>query len=113
MIKWSLMFALLSIPACASATGRDCSSPIGAAVPNGITARAIALAVIAAHQKPDVSKTFVLEVEADGTDGWIASQDIPPIAGKNGDVLITNGGGGLKMHIDRCSGTVSQVHYNR
>jgi hypothetical protein len=82
-------------------------------VPDASMARSIALAVIAAHQKPDVSQKYVLEVEPDGTKSWIVSQDIPPVAQKNGDLLVTAGGGGISMHIDRCSGAISKAYYQR
>ncbi len=113
MIVRLLVAALLTASACASAVYGECGSAISAAVPDATTARLIALAVIAAHQKPNFSARYVLKVGPDGTKGWIAFQEIPPVAKLNGDMLVTPGGGGIGMHIDRCSGAISQLHYQK
>jgi hypothetical protein len=86
---------------------------MGAAVPDASTARAMALAVITSRQKPDVSKRYVLEVEPDGSKGWIAFQYVSTVTQKNGDLLVSAGGGGLRMNIDRCSGAISELYHQR
>jgi hypothetical protein len=113
MIVRCLAAALLIVPICANAADRECSSAIGAAVPDAATARAIAAAVMSAHQKAEISKRYLLEVEPDGETGWIAFQGIPAVSKPNGDTIVTMGGGGLGMHIDRCSGAISEFHYQR
>jgi hypothetical protein len=113
MIARWLAAILLAVPVCANAAGRECGSAIGAAVPDVTTARAIALAVIAAHQKLEVSKRYNLKVERDGSAGWIAFQTIPPVAKPNGDTIVTAGGGGIEMHMDRCSGAISELYYQK
>jgi hypothetical protein len=91
----------------------QCRTSIGAIVPDANTARQIAVAVIAAHQKPENSEKFELEVEPDGDSSWSAYQYIPPATGRNGEIIVTEGGGGLSMKIDRCTGAISQVYYQR
>lgn len=104
---------LVMIPACASAAGRECDLALGSAVPDAATARAIATAVIAAHQKPETSTRYNLHVEADGSAGWIAYQATPPERQPNGDTVLTAGGGGIEMHINRCSGAISRLYYEK
>jgi hypothetical protein len=104
---------LFVLPFAAQAGARECASPLGAAVPNARTARAIAEAVIAA--RPVKLKGYVLHVSK-GEDGWDASQSpppAPPIRNAQGQLLETLGGGGLQMHIDRCTGKISKMHYQR
>ena len=113
MIVRLLAAALLIVPICANAADRKCDTAVGAAVPNAATARAIALAVIHAHQKAEVSKRYVLTVGPDGSTGWIAFQSIPPVRKPNGGFILTEGGGGLGMHIDRCSGAISELYYQK
>ncbi|WP_420382011.1 hypothetical protein [Novosphingobium sp.] len=109
MIGRLIIVMLIALPVRASAANGECGSPIGAAVPNALTARAIALAVIAAHQKPGISKRYILEIERDGNQGWIAYQRMPPAWPWNSSF----GSGGLEMHINRCSGAISEVYYEK
>jgi len=95
------------------AAADQCQTSIGAIVPDANTARQIAVAVIAAHQKRENSEKFELEVEPDGDSSWLAYQYIPPVKGRNGEIIVTDGGGGLSMKIDRCTGAISQVYYQK
>lgn len=113
MIARWLAAILLTLPVCASAAERGCSLALGPAVPDAATARAIAIAVIAARQKPEVSKRYDLKVERDSPEGWIAYQAIPPERQPNGDIVLTAGGGGIEMHINRCSGAISELYYQK
>jgi len=95
------------------AAADQCQTSIGAVVPDANTARQIAVAVIAAHQKRASSDQFMLKVEPDGDSSWSAYQYIPPVTGRNGEIIVTNGGGGLSMKIDRCTGAISELYYQR
>jgi hypothetical protein len=56
----------------------------------------------------------VLHVEQDGETGWVVYQslpDSPPDA--DGKITVSAGGGGLGMRINRCSGAMSSVYYQR
>jgi hypothetical protein len=53
-------------------------------------------------------------VEADETgNGWVAYQRMPMKRATNGNLIVSAGGGGIGMHIDRCSGAISDVYYQR
>lgn len=112
MARW-LAAILLTLPVRASAADRRCSLALGPAVPDATTARAIATAVIAARQKPEVSKRYNLKVGRDGSEGWIAYQATPPERQPNGDIVLTAGGGGIEMHVNRCSGAISELYYQK
>ena len=108
------MFSLiLAFMPFAPAVASPCHSPLGALVPDVQTARAIAVAVIAAHQKPNISKRYTLEIEEDGGDRWLAYQYMPPVVSASGEITVTMGGGGLSMRVDRCSGEITEVHFQR
>lgn len=90
-----------------------CTSPLGAAVPSVRTARAIAKAVIAS--RPVKLRGFSLNVGRSG-DGWEASQSLSPTRptrNADGQLIATFGGGGLHMHIDGCTGEISNMYYLR
>lgn len=91
----------------------DWKPPLGAAVPDEGTARAIAQAVIAA--RPVKLKEYSLKLVRSG-DGWDAAQSratTPPVRKVDGQVIAMLGGGGLHMHIDRCTGEISNMYYVR
>ena len=113
MIARMFIGALLTVSLCANAPDRKCSAGMGAAVPNAETARAIAMAVIRAYQKAEISKRYVLTVEPSGGSGWTVFQRFPPVKKWYGDIDYTKGGGGLEMHIDRCSGAISELYYQK
>ena len=107
---------LLASPVCANANELECKSPLGAAVPDIRTARAVATAVISARQTPKRSKEYRLVVEADyeRLGGWVAFQSLPQPRSRDPETMIViHGGGGLQMRIDRCTGEISDLHYSR
>jgi len=108
-----MILLVLACPAVADAKNRACASPLGAAVPDIRTARAIAEAIIAAHPGPSKREGYVLHVQRDGNSGWSAAQSAPAPSDRNGHMVATFGGGGLRMHIDRCSGRISDMYYLR
>lgn len=94
----------------------DCPRALGPVVPNAKTAKAIAVAVIAARQSTDHAKKYRLYVESDEErpGGWIVFQSLP--FARSGDpnyINVITGGGGITMRIDRCSGEVSDMYYQR
>ena len=59
---------------------------------------------------------YILTVEADEHDPrkWRASQGLPPTPPTtDGTIVVTAGGGGMTMVIDRCTGEVSDIHFIR
>jgi hypothetical protein len=60
---------------------------------------------------------YALKVAPDRDDPgkWLASQDLPPPRGKlrPGWIWVQAGGGGLGMRIDRCTGAISDLYYQR
>jgi len=99
-----------------AATGGDmrkCDIGVGELVPSAQVARELAEAIIRNRQTPEQRSRYVLHIEQDGN-GWIAFQALPDRAATaSGDTVITAGGGGLGMRIDRCNGAISEIHYQR
>ena len=52
------------------------------------------------------------EDEGDHWSLWQSNDDPMPKAGPN-EVIVSAGGGQLLMNIDKCSGAVSDAHFNR
>ena len=100
-------------PGLAWAKMTRCRSYFGPVVPDAGTARKIALAVIEAHQRPELIKTYRLDVAQDSDGNWIVDQGIPPQLSKSGRIILTEGGGGLAMTIDRCTAQVSQFYLQK
>ena len=113
MLRGWIILLVLPIATQAVAKVSPCASPLGAAVPDARTAIAIARAVIAG--RPVKGKGYLLHVGRE-RDGWIASQSLPPAPtarNQEGHALETFGGGGIRMHIDRCTGEISDMYYLR
>jgi hypothetical protein len=107
---------LLTFPVCANAAQTECRSPLGAAVPDVATARAIATAVISARQTTEISKKYRLFVEPDSerAGSWMASQALPQPRNRDPKtIVLIRGGGGMQMRIDRCTGEISDMYYSR
>lgn len=107
---------LFAFPACANAAPRECYSPLGAAVPDVATAKAIAMAVISARQTSSISKKYRLSVELDTEQegSWMVSQGVPQPRNRDSKtIVIMTGGGGMQMRIDRCTGEITDMHYAR
>jgi hypothetical protein len=83
-------------------------------VPSEQVARELAEVIIRSRQTPEQRSRYVLHVEQDGETGWVVYQslpDSPPDA--DGKITVSAGGGGLGMRINRCSGAMSSVYYQR
>jgi hypothetical protein len=92
--------------------------------PDETSARRIAEAVIrnvpasaSARSAAAAGRPYVLAIERDRDDAkdWIAVQSPrhvrrPP---KPGEIEVQSGGGGLDFRIDRCSGAISRLYYQR
>lgn len=78
------------------------------------TAKAIYLAVGRAQHIPYFAKYPDIVVE-DAGDHWAVSQtDNRPLpAPKPGTVIVSLGGGQLRMNIDKCKGTISEAWLNK
>lgn len=76
-------------------------------MPNAETARNIAAAIIAARQSPGETRKYQLLVEPDGHNPglWLAWQ------ARSGEPAL--GGGGISMRINRCTGSISNLHHQR
>lgn len=83
----------------------DCRSPVAL---DQDSARRIAEREIAARPRPG---RFVLHVEVDrDVTRWRAWQSVAP---RPGERRTMRGGGGISMTIDRCTGAVGNLHYQR
>ena len=87
-------------------------------VPDARAARRIAEAVIASDPHPN-HRNYIQRVIPDDEDSgkWIAFQIQPerrlrrPL--QPGEVIVSAGGGGIEMRIDRCTGAISRLFYSR
>jgi hypothetical protein len=108
---------LTSQPAYA-ASSASCAKEAGYIGGPYVPSRDVAIAIYRAVAKaiaPDKVKEYpIIHVEDDG-DRWTVSQtrreQDPRV--KNGEVVVSTGGGGLSMSIDKCTGAVSQAAFSR
>lgn len=109
-MKLSVIIAALGCTVISSAEARNlrCELPL---VPTEKVARGVAEAVISGRMSSERMAEYVLNVEQDehDPDKWAVWQGVPP----NPDGTITGGGGGMQMRIDKCSGKISNAHYQR
>jgi hypothetical protein len=106
-------FGLLFCMASAAAASQNCKLALGEAVPNAETARRIAEAVTAAHQRPSLRAKYGLKIETD-KGNWVAYQaplEYPRL--NHNTIIVTTGGGGIQMHISRCTGTISEMYLQK
>jgi hypothetical protein len=89
-----------------------CPSVLGAAVPDAATARTIATAIIRARQSPEVMKRYTLHVDVERYGNWRVWQGIPERYDAK-SIIITNGGGGIAMTINRCTAAVSDFYFQK
>lgn len=99
----------LALSASGKAAEPKCSSYFGPIVPDAMTARTIAVAVIRAHQRPEKRMQYELKIGRDPNGNWSAFQGLRPARDRRGNIVVTEGGGGFSMTIDRCAGTVSDL----
>ena len=76
-------------------------------VPTAEVARGIFVAVAKPLQSEQAASGYVLTIADEGA-VWVVFQALPDRPG----VIIT-GGGGLQMRIDKCTGAISRMHYER
>jgi hypothetical protein len=85
--------------------------------PDEAAARRIAKSTLAAGPVRHPNRRYALKVRPDPEDPgrWIAYQSQPPPRPdpRPGWLTVQAGGGGLGMRIDRCTGAVSDMHYQR
>jgi hypothetical protein len=105
---------VLLASAAAGGETRKCDIRVGELVPNAQVARDLAEVIVRSRQTPEQRARYELHVEPDGETGWVVFQglpDGPPDA--NGNITVSAGGGGLGMRINRCTGAMSKVYYQR
>jgi len=76
-------------------------------VPTAEVARSIFAAVAKPLQSEQTAGGYVLTIADEGA-AWAVFQALPDRPG-----MITMGGGGLTMRIDKCTGAISEMHYQR
>lgn len=112
----ALCVAGLLLSATSQPEAKDCQLVLGEAVPNAETAKQIANAVIANRQSPQVRAKYRLNVEPDEEqpDGWIVFQSLHHrLSNDPNTTKATRGGGGIGMRIDRCTGEISNMYFQR
>jgi hypothetical protein len=106
---------ILLASAAASGETRKCDIRVGELVPNPQVARELAEVIIRSRQTPEQRAAgYELHVEPDGETGWVVFQGLPngpPDA--IGNITVSAGGGGVGMRINRCTGAMSNVYYQR
>ena len=114
MLDGLAAIALLMYSA-AGAGEQRCRVGLGEMVPTAAVARDIAVAVMRGRRTSEESADYELVVEKYGKRGkkWNVRQDKKDRVMPNGDVIITAGGGGISMLIDRCDGKISKVYLQR
>jgi len=76
-------------------------------VPTAEVARGIFAAVAKPLQSEQAASEYVLTIADEGA-AWAVYQALPDRPG-----MIITGGGGLEMRIDKCTGAISEMHYQR
>ena len=79
----------------------------GPVVPTAEVARGIFNAVAKPLQGERVESRYVLTIADEGA-VWVVYQALPDRPG-----TIQVGGGGIEMHVDKCTGAISEMHYAR
>ena len=99
----------------ADAARRRCAIRVGELVPNERVAREVAEAVLRARQTPEQMASFVLRVEQDArrADRWVVRQSHPESRPNADGEIFVRSGGGMQMRIDKCTGRISDAHYQR
>jgi hypothetical protein len=102
----ALLLAAAEPPAC---------SLIWPVAPDEAAARRIAEAVIATRPFQSRQRYILRVTPADDDPGqWVAFETPPPLPpDRHGVVHVQRGGGGLGMRIDRCTGAISRLFYQR
>ena len=80
----------------------------GPVVPTAEVARGIFTAVAKPLQSEQAASKYVLTIADEGA-AWAVYQALPPPPAG----MIMMGGGGLTMRIDKCTGAISEMHYQR
>jgi len=106
--------ALMLMAATASAKVESCDLALGETVPDAATAIRIAEAVVAKRQSSRQRRSYQFKAEpADAH--WEVYQSLRGNFRRlpGGGFHVIHGGGGIAMHIDRCTGAISEMHYQR
>jgi len=113
MIGFAAIVPLLLGQGMAASEAPSCAAVLGEAVPRAEVARKIAEAVIGARQRPEVRMRYNLRVETE-PGVWLAYQSLrSSVQRVHNGFIVTYGGGGIAMRIDRCTGEISEMHYQR
>jgi hypothetical protein len=102
--------------AVAASGSTDCPSEAGFVagpfVPDATTAAAIYVAVERARFNRDLARYPKVTV-TDRRDHWSVFRYPRPTVHSDGSITVVRGGGQLEMEIDKCSGTISRVHFSK
>jgi hypothetical protein len=96
-----------------AAPPRPCDIAVGELVPTAQVARPLAEVIIRGQASAARTADHVLRVDQRDQGNWLVSQSLPASAPRvePDAIVVTHGGGGLQMRIDRCNGAISDVHY--
>ena len=80
-------------------------------------ARAAAMSVIETRESKETISKYDIKVESDSRDAgkWLVWQSLKEsvVHPTGGGIMVTAGGGGLSMRIDKCTGRISDVFWQR
>ena len=99
--------------------GKEGGMVAGPFVKDAATARRIFEAVAESQRDAEFMAKYRIHVD-EGASDWAVYQSLPPApdsceisTSASARCSVTSGGGGLSMRIDKCTGAVSRVHYQR
>ena len=120
-VSATLLLAPICLASVDPAVARETPSRLSCAPPwerpwvaDQATAKQI-YAAVGRARFPSLFKQYPIVVARDGGDHWELSQESgkPPPKAKRAEIIVSAGGGQLRMNIDKCTGAISYAALNR